>query len=95
MIFFCGVLLFVVVVVKFPITMHVDKVGDILLPYNILVYQWTNNIDVCNQLIHNYIKYITVKVKIFHLEKNLTDPFTNNLGNGTFEYLTSRYLHCE
>ena len=49
------------VTVKYPITVHVDNVGDILLSDEKLVYQQTYNIDMHHHFISDYVERVTVK----------------------------------
>ena len=66
--FVCVILLFMVVVVEYPITMHVDNVGDIFLSENTSVSQQTKHIDVRHDFICDYVEERTVKFKIFRSE---------------------------
>ena len=83
------------VVIKYPIAVHVDNVGDIFLSDNTSGSQRRNNIDVRHCFIRDYVDDGTVKIQFFHSEENISDPFTNNLRNWLFEYFTSRYIHRE
>ena len=49
------------VVVKYPITVHVDNVGSIFLSDNKLVSQWTKDIDMRHPFIREFVEYGTVK----------------------------------
>ena len=49
----------------------------------------------CHHFIHDYFEAGTVKTKSVHSEENMADPFTKNLSNGPFKFLTSRYVHRE
>ena len=51
MLFFCVLLLSMRVVVEYPITVHVDKIGDILLSENTLLSQRMTNLN----LRHHFI----------------------------------------
>ena len=73
--------------------MHVDNVGAILIRDNILVFQRANNIDIRHHLIWDYVEDRTVKKN--RPEENIADPFTKNLSNGLFEFITSMHVHCE
>ena len=73
--------------------MHADNVGYIFLLYNTAVSQHTKHIDVWHQSMWDYVEDRTLKKN--HSEKKLADPFTNNLSNGPFQLLTSRYRHHE
>ena len=90
-----AILLFMGVVVEYPITLHVDKIGAIVLSGNTLVYQWRKHIYVRHHFIYDYVEYEKFKIKIFCSEENLVYPFTKKLSNGPFEFITSRYVHCE
>ena len=79
-----AILLFIRVFVEFPITVHVDNVGVILLSENTLVSRRTKHIDVHHHFIHDYVEDETVKIQFFHSEGNMADPFTNNLRNVPF-----------
>ena len=94
-IFVHAVLLFVVVIVEYSITVHIDNIGNIFLSDNTSVSQWTKHIDVCCHFVRDYVEDGTVKIEFVRSEENLADPFTKNLSNGPFEYLTSRYVHRE
>ena len=83
------------VVVKYPITVHSDNFVSILLSKNISVSQRTKHKYVCHHFIHDYVEDGTVKIKFFRSEESMADPFTNNLSNGPFKFLTSRYVHCD
>ena len=71
--------------VEYPITMHVDNIGDILLSKKKSVSQRTKQTDARH--------HKTVKNQFFHSEENLVDQFTDNLSNGPFEFVTLRYVH--
>ena len=83
------------VVVEYPINVHVDNVGDILLLENTSVSQQTNRIDGHHYFIRDYVEDGTVKIQFFRSEENMADPLTNNLSNGPFEWLKSWYVHRE
>ena len=92
--FFCGILSFTGVVDEYPINVHVDNVGAIFILDITSVSKQTKFIDVCNHFIWDYLEDRTVKIKKICLEENLTDQFIKNLSNGTFEFITSRYVNC-
>ena len=48
--------------VKYPITVHVDNVGDIFLSENTLVSQRTKHIDMRHNFIFDYVEDRTVKL---------------------------------
>ena len=75
--------------------MHVDKVGDLSLLENTLVYKQTKQTYVHHHFIQEYTEYGTVKVQFVCSEENITEIFTKNLSNGTFESITTRYVHRE
>ena len=50
------------VVVEYPITMHIDSVGDIFLSENTLVYKQTKHIDIRHHFIRDYVEEGTVKL---------------------------------
>ena len=83
------------VVVEYPITMQVDNIGAIFLSENTSIYQQTKHIDVRCHFIRDYVEDGIVKIQSVCLEENMADPYTNNLSNGPFEFLTSRYVHPE
>ena len=82
--FFYDILLFMGVVVKYPITLPVDNVGSILLLDNTLVYQQTKHTDICHPFICDYVEDRTEKNKNLCSEENLSDSFKNNLNNVPF-----------
>ena len=84
-------LLFMVVVVKYPITTYFDNIGDILLPENTPVSQFMKHIDSRHHFIYEHTGDVTVNIKIFHWEKDNVDLFTKKLINGQFHILASRY----
>ena len=86
-------LLFMGVVVEYYITAYVDTFGYILVSDNTLVPQQMNHIDSSPHLIWYYVDYGTVKIKFIHSEEKLAEPFTNNLSNIMFQYITTRYVH--
>ena len=45
--------------------MHVNNIGTILLSDNTYIYQQTNNIDVRQHLILNYVEKEAVKILFF------------------------------
>ena len=94
MLFVRAILFLMGIVVKYPITLHIDNIGDIFLLKNIWLSQQTKHIDMRRHFIHAYIER-TVKIQFFCSEENLTAPYTNNLSNGKFEFLTLRYAHRE
>ena len=63
--FVCVILLFTLVVVEYPIIVHVDNVGAILLLEKKSVSQQTKLIDVNHHFIHDYVEDRTVKVQFF------------------------------
>ena len=75
--------------------MHVDNVGDIFLTEKTFLFQSKNQINVHHHLIHDYVEGRAVKINFFCSEENMADSFKNNRSNGTFESITSRYLHHE
>ena len=76
------------VVVEYTITVHLDNIGAILLLENTSVSQRTKHIDVRHQFIPDYFEYGTVKIQFIYPEENMADPFTKNLSNVPFEFLT-------
>ena len=95
MLFFCTILLYMVVVVKYPTNMHADNIGAIFLSDNRSVSQQTKHMDVNNHFVQDYVEYRTFKIQFVHSEVNLADTFTKSLSNGPFLSLISRYVHCE
>ena len=93
--YFSANLLFMGVFVEYLITMHVDNVGTISLSENTQVSQRTNKTYVRHQFIRDHVEDVTVKIQFVRSEENTADPFTKELSNGTFELLTSRYVHCD
>ena len=83
------------VVVEYPVTVHVDNVGVILILEKIFVSQQTKHIDMHHQFICDYVEYIIVKNQFFCSEENLGGPLTKNRSDGTFESITSRYVYRE
>ena len=83
------------VVVEYPITVHDDNIGAILLPENTYLSQQTKDIYVRHQFIRDYVEDKTVKINFFRSEEKMEDLFTKNLSNGPFEFLTSKYVHHE
>ena len=73
-----------VVVVEYPITVHIDNVGYIFLSDNTFVSQRMNQIDVRRHFIRDYIEDRAVKIQFFRSEGNMVDIFTKNLSNGPF-----------
>ena len=53
------------VVVEYPINMHVDNVGDILLSKNKFVSNMTKKIYMCNQLFSDYFEDRTMIIQFF------------------------------
>ena len=53
------------------------------------------HIDMRNHFIRDYVEDRTVKIKFVCSEENLVYPFANDLSNGPFEFLKSRYVHRE
>ena len=84
-----------IVIFEYPITMKVDNVGSIFLLDTTLVFQRTNHIDVSHHFICDYVDDGTLKIHFLCSEENLTDSFTKNLSDGTFESITSRYVYRE
>ena len=64
-------LLFMGVVVEYPITEHIYNLGYIFLSKNILVSRQTNNKGVHHHFIWDYIEDGTVKIKNFYSEEIL------------------------
>ena len=93
--FICVILFCMVVVVEYPIIVHVDNIGAIFLSDNTSAYQQTKHINVRHHFIHDYVGDGTVKIKFGPFEENMADSFTNNLSNGPFESITSRYVNRE
>ena len=56
-----AILLFMGVVVEYPITVHIDNVGSILLSWNISEHKSTKHIDVRHNFFRDYVEYGTVK----------------------------------
>ena len=83
------------IVVEYPIILHIDNFGAVLLPDNKSASQCKKHIDVFHHFICDYVEDRIVKIKIFRSEYNMADQFTNNLSNGPFESLTSRYINSE
>ena len=54
-----------VVVVEYPIIVHVDNVGDILLSYATWLFQQTNHIGVSHHFIWISVEYGIVKLKFW------------------------------
>ena len=77
------------VIVEYPIIVHVDNVGDILLSENTSAPQQTKHMDLHHHFIRDYVEDGTVKIKIFRSEGSIADLFTKNLSNVPFESLTS------
>ena len=88
------ILLFIGVVVEYPIIVHVDSVGAIFLSENTLVSQRMKHKDARNHFIRDYVEDGTVKIQFVRSEENTADPLTKNLSDGLFESLTSRYAQC-
>ena len=84
-----------VVVVQCPISIHVENFGAIFLSENTVSSQHTNHVDVRHHFICDYVEDGTIQIQFVRSEENLADPFTNNISNGQFEFLTSRYVHHE
>ena len=89
------ILLFMGVVVEYPIIVHIDNVGAIFLSEKTSEYQQTKHIDMRHHIIRDCVEGETVKIKFVCLEEKLADPFTKNLSNGPFESLTLLYVNCE
>ena len=64
------------VVFEYPIIVHVDNVGVILLSKNTSLYQQTKHIDVRHHFISDYVEDGTVKIKFFRSEGSIADSFT-------------------
>ena len=62
--FFHVILLFMGVVIEYPITFHIYNIGAILISENTLVSQQTNHIDVRHHFISDYIEDSTVKLNL-------------------------------
>ena len=77
-----------VVVVKYPINVHIDNAGDILLSENTLVSRRVKHIDVHYHLIWYYFEDRAVKIKLVCSEENIAYTFTNNQSNELFHSLT-------
>ena len=84
-----------VVVVEYPIAMHINNVGSIFLSEKTYTPQLTNHIDVCHHFICDYVEDRTVEIYFFRSEENMAYPFTKKLSNGPFGSLTSSYVHRE
>ena len=72
--------------VKYPITMHVDNIGDIFLSDNKLVSQQTKPIDTRHHFVWDYIEDERVNI-IFSIQKKIS--------NGPFHLLTLRHVQYE
>ena len=83
------------VVVEYPITVHVDNVGAILLSVKTLLSLCKTHVGMYRRSICDCIEDGTVNIQFFRSEENLVNPFTNNLNNGLFELFTSSYVHRE
>ena len=53
------------VVVEYPITVYIDKIGDIFLSENILVSQRTKHMGVLHHFACDYVEDGTIKFSIF------------------------------
>ena len=60
--FVSAVLLFIGVVVEYPITVHVEQFGYIFLLDNTSVPQWTKHIDVNTPFIREYVEDGAAKI---------------------------------
>ena len=78
------ILLFMGVVVEYPIIMHIDNVGSIFLSKSTPASQRTKHINVCHHLIHDSLEDGTMKIKFVRSEENMAYPCTNDLSNGPF-----------
>ena len=87
--------MFTGVFVKYAINIYVDNIGSIFLPDNTLVSYHNKHIDTHHHFICDYVEDRELKIQFFRSEENLADPFIKNLRNGTFEFLTARYIHRE
>ena len=61
----CVVLLFMGIFVEYPITVHIDDVGAILILENTLVSQQTKQINARHHFIYDYVKYLTVEFNFY------------------------------
>jgi len=84
-----GILQFLGIPLKYPITVNVDNIGAVYLAKNATTGNRTKHIDTRYHFVREYIEDGILKVLFVRSEENDADLFTKNLNTETFQ------KHCD
>lgn len=80
-----GILKFLGIPIKYPITVNVDNIGAIYLTKNATTGSRTKHVDTRYHFVREYVEEGTIKVEFVRSEDNHADIFTKNLNGALFE----------